>query len=411
MERKIIFLGAGASIPFYNPRLSTKYITDAIKDKDKWSEIVSRYTSLMGPSNIIQVDAVVETIESICKLFPNVNFEQIIEFLDKLTSYSFDPTSDTTTFHILLRFFKVHYPSIGFHTWDNVPFLVRQLISEVILDLQTNHKSSDYDTYIQLFQDFLKNVSKDSELNIVTLNYDDTIYQATHGLGFKDGFINGRFDFKEYIGANKVLSFPHGHIRFTLDGEGILYNPNSLEASYLRLKNIASHSREKTEYLISSSFAYNFNTFIATGQQKDSTFDINPYAAYFQKFAHDGLVSDTVYIIGYSFSDPHFNRMLLNFLSIKQTNKIIIVDYLDRDIDLMNEMSDGSGMIDTDNFIYRLWRYLKDTSPLSFSGDKYEFQSGVDNLNSTGFGEIFERIFLYKKGFDSFLQEYNALVH
>jgi hypothetical protein len=402
----ILILGAGASVPFYAPRLSTTHLTTIISDRNRWNNIVGRYTGIMGTNvNMVNTQTVLQVLNKITQAHPNYNFEQIIEIYDKISSYNFDPRPNSKILHDILQYYGATAPNIINHVWDCVPFLFRQLITEEIADLHVNHKVDTYDSLTKLQTNFVSAISKGQSLNIFTLNYDEIILDAIPNLSFITGFDNqGRFDVSTFLSATKTISFPHGHSRFSYDDDGILFHATSQIANTLRLNQIGAIDRTQTRYLIDSSYSYSFNTFISTGQQKEPTFDLNPYATYYQKFACDCLKANRIYVVGYSFSDPHFNRMLLNFLKMSLTNKIVIVDYLPNQISILAEFMNQASLIKN------ILNQLGITSiPMHRNGRDYLYKQEEKNLNNVGFAEIYPQIVLYKNGYDNFLNQFSSI--
>jgi hypothetical protein len=402
----ILILGAGASIPFYNPRLSTSHLSTVISEQNRWSNIVTRYTNIMGANvNMVNVQTVLQTLNRIIQAHPQYNFEQIIEIYDKISSFNFDPLPNSKILHDILLLYGATAPIVANHVWDCVPFLFRQIMAEEIANLHILHKVPTYNNLTQLHTNFVSSISNGQSLNIFTLNYDEIILDAIQNLNFTTGFDNqGRFNVNTFLLSPKTISFPHGHSRFSFDDDGILFHINSQTANAHRLNNIGAINRTQTRYLTDSSYSYSFNTFISTGQQKEPTFDVNPYATYYQKFASDCLRANKIYVIGYSFSDPHFNRMLLNFLRISPSNKIVIVDYLPNQISIVAEfMNQGS-------LIQKIFNQLGVTSiPMHRNAVDYLYLQEEQNLNNNGFAEIYPQIILYKNGYDNFLNQFNTI--
>jgi hypothetical protein len=402
----ILILGAGASIPFYNPRLSTAHLTTVISDQNKWNNIVGRYTNIMGANvNMVNTQTVLQVLNNITQAHPNYNFEQIIEIYDKISSFNFDPRPNSKILHDILKYYGATAPIVANHVWDCVPFLLRQIITEEVADLHANHKVATYNNLTQQQTQFVSSISNGHSINIFTLNYDEIILDAIQNLNFTTGFDNqGRFSVNTFILANKTISFPHGHSRFSFDDDGILFHANGQMANTHRLSKIGAHDRTQTRYLTDSSYSYSFNTFISTGQQKEPTFDVNPYSTYYQKFASDCLKANKIYVVGYSFSDPHFNRMLLNFLKISPSNKIVIVDYLPNQISIVAEyMNQGS-------LIQKIFNQLGVTSiPMHRNAQDYFYLHEEQNLNNNGFAEIYPQIVLCKNGYDTFLKKFNTI--
>lgn len=399
-------MGAGASIPFYDPRLSTAHLTTVISDQNKWDNVVGRYTNIVGANvNMISTQIVLQVLSSITQSHPTYNFEQIIEIYDKVSSFNFNPLPNSKILHDILQYYGARAPIIANHVWDCVPFLFRQLITEEVADLHANHKVATYDNLTQLQTDFVSSISKGQSTNIFTLNYDEVILDAIQNLNFTTGFNNqGRFSVDTFLLANKTISFPHGHSRFSFDNGGILFHSNSQIANNYRLNKIGAHGKAQTRYLTDSSYSYSFNTFISTGQQKEPTFDVNPYSTYYQKFASDCLKANRIYVIGYSFSDPHFNRMLLNFLKISSSNKIVIVDFIKGQVSMLKEFKNQGSLIQ------RIFNQLGVTClSTDRTGQYYRYQQQEQDLNDNGFAEIYPQIVLYKNGYDNFLNQFNTI--
>lgn len=402
----ILILGAGASIPFYNPRLSTGYLTTVISDPNKWNNIVERYTNIMGvDTNMVNTQTILQVLNNIIQAHPNYNFEQIIEIYDKISSFNFDPRPNSKILHDILQYYGATAPIVANHVWDCVPFLLRQIITEEVANLHANHKAATYTNLTKLQTNFVSVVSEAQSINIFTLNYDEIILDAIQNLNFITGFnYQGRFDVSTFLTAPKTISFPHGHSRFSFDDDGILFHANSQAANTYRLNHIGAIDRTQTRYLTDGSYAYSFNTFISTGQQKEPTFDVNPYSTYYQKFASDCLKANKIYVIGYSFSDPHFNRMLLNFLKISPSNKIVIVDYLPNQISIVAEFMNQGGLIQ------KIFNQLGITSiPRHINTQDYFYLQEEQDLNNNGFAEIYPQIVFYKNGYDTFLKQFNEI--
>lgn len=278
------------------------------------------------------------------------------------------------------------------------------MIAEEIEHLGTNLRVKDYSNLIELQKAFIAHVSDKSYLSIVSLNYDDIIYDSVKGLGFENGFVNSRFDTKTFLQSDHVLSFPHGHVRFAQDSNGIIYRENPTISNRDRFVNLNISTLEETVYIQNSSYSFSFNTFIATGQLKEQVFDLNPFSSYYQRFASDCLHANKIFIIGYSFSDAHFNRMILDFLKFDSTNRIYVIDYLPYPVVMIDEFIRPGGLISN---ILRTFGITR----LPLKNEKtYRYHIEEAKLNSNGYSEIFPQIYLYKGGYESFLRDYKTLL-
>jgi len=397
--KRILLFGAGASVPYFRPSLTTNFLTKVVLNRRAWREIIQRYNNRIA-ANRLQLNEtnILNMLLDICNINDNQNFEQIIEIIDKICSYNFD-NGDNKTIHNIFRYYGA--PNYcDYQEWGIIPFLSRQLISECILGLQTSnrHHVHDYDELLRLQRDFIQCMTKNDELSIITLNYDDILNESIQSLNIENGFINERFSTRSFFDASNTISFPHGHIRFIIDGRGLRNISNLNEANNIRFNNLFTITLDETQFLLNSNYSYVFNTSIVTGQLKESTFDENPFSAYYQKLAIDIFESQEIVIIGYSFQDSHLNRLLRNFLELNDTNIIKIISYIIQDINVNNFYGPFSFP-----FFSNMFRTF------GIKSWPYYYNHNLDIVNVTNYGEIYDRIFLYKNGYNNFLHEYNII--
>lgn len=414
------FFAAGASVPFFeNPSLSTSYLTEKVKDINEWQRIIEKYTSIKGSNVIIaSPQFVVNVINMIINYAPDANFEQIAEVLDKISSYSMDPIPSHGMMNlvqcVLMDIMEYSHKQIGVGMQE-IPFLFREIIAEAILELENEHKSSDYEQLLDKQNAFIAYVSKDEDSSIISLNYDNCVPDSLKNLGFDTCFksVDPKYllqiDIHRFMNAHRVVYYPHGHLRFHFtDNDSVTYWYDSTTANDERWYGINLSGIGSTLTVTPGKFAYNFNTFITTGQTKDDSFNHLPYAIYYQRMACDFAKSDIVYIIGYSFSDDHFNRLMKSFLKIKDTNKIAIVDYYPNNISMINEYKDQNNIISKICMVLGTkWSIFWDNENQT---KKPVNQQEVERLNKYGFGEIFKNVYFYKKGYKEFLNEYYIFI-
>ena len=417
---KTFLFAAGASVPFFeSPTLNTSYLTEKVKDINEWQRVKDKYISIKGQNVVIAPPLfVVDVINKIISYAPDANFEQIAEVLDKISSYSMDPIPNNRMMNlvqwILMDIMRNpgKWPGIGM---QEIPFLFREIIAEAILELESNHKSRDYTHLLEKQKAFIAYAVKGEEASIISTNYDNCVPDSLHGLGFDICFkpVDSRYlmqiDIHSFMNAPRVVYYPHGHLRFHFtDNDNVTYWHDSIMANNERWDGLASTSIGSTLTVTPGKFAYNFNTFITTGQTKDDSFNHLPYAIYYQRMACDIAKSDTVYIIGYSFSDDHFNRLMKSFLKLKDTNKLVIVDYYPDAIGMVDEY------MDQNNIISKICQVFGTEWPVRYdstSQTKLPFnQTEVDRLNQDGFGEIFKNVYFYKKGYSDFLNEFTNFI-
>lgn len=418
---KTFIFAAGASIPFFYPMLSTAYLTDKVKDVNEWGRVINKYRQYVDPSTmIVSAQEVSDVINQILTFDHSLNFEQIAEIIDKVSSINYDslPSNNMLnlylgTLHNLGMYHRQKYNSLG---WRDIPFLYRQIIAEAILELENSKRSADYDILTNSQHDFIKYVSdEDSQVSIMSLNYDNNVLNSLEGLGFEKGFESTsrwqyglQLNIGTFMNSPKVIYFPHGHLRFCFkDNNDISFFMDSVIANEERWTGLNQTMLGSTMPVIPGKFSYIFNTFITTGQTKDDILNTLPYAIYYQRLAVDITNSDTIYIIGYSFGDEHINRLLKSFLKIEPTNKVYIIDYYPDNITMTDEYMDNNNLIlKIRNVFGNEWILNIDTHGAKTPANPAE----ISNLNSNGYGEIFPNVIFYKKGYDAFLREFSIVL-
>lgn len=419
--RTFIF-GAGASIPFFSPRLDTSYLTKQVCCQSNWERVMEKYRHYKGQyANIVSVDRVLQIIDTIRSIVSEPNFEQIAEIIDKISSHGFDSNPRDNMLNLLIATLNTEFCPTNSHPfradWKDVPFLFREIIAEAILDLQNNHKVACYQELINRQREFISVAcNHDEEVSVMSLNYDDSIYDSLIGLGFEKGYrpTNPNYlmqlNIPEFMKAKRVVYFPHGHIKFQfVDNENVTYHPDSNSANQDRWKNIDGMTVGSTMNVTSGKFAYNFNTFLSTGQTKDAGFNNPPYSVYYQRLAIDLYNSNTVYIIGYSFGDEHFNRLLRSFIENDSNNKVFVIDFHDGPIDLAKS---GEHPDAPNDLIHRIHHCLNTVWRLSYSESlilQPENPEEQDRINQTGFGQLFPQVYYYKNGYEAFLKEFQNI--
>lgn len=119
--------------------------------------------------------------------------------------------------------------------------------------------------------------------------------------------------------------------------------------------------------------------------------------------AIDLFKSDKLFIIGYSFGDEHINRFLKSYLKSGQNKKVIIVDYYDKPVTMVDEYQDTENIILKINNVFGPeWRVYVNTAGQKVAWNEKE----IVNLNNSGFGQIFDQVYFYKKGYTQFLKDW-----
>lgn len=417
---KTLIFGAGASIPFFEPVLNTAYLTNKVCDKTEWDRVIKKVRDYKGKNLVIVESSIIMSIiDAIRNFQPTANFEQIAEVIDKISSYGFDKMPMNNMMNLLISVmntgFKPNNSTPFGAEWSAVPFLLREIIAESILDLQNQHKATDFTKLIDLQHKFIKTVcNMDDEISVMSLNYDDCICDSLVGLNFEKGFLkidqrySRQIDIDQFMHAKKVAYFPHGHLKFQFtDNDNVTFWCDSNQANKERWNGINGVAVGSTLSVLSGKFAYNYNTFLSTGQSKDDGLNHLPYAIYYQRLAVDLFKSNIVYVIGYSFGDDHINRLLRSFLQLSTQNKIIVVDYYPNTITMVEEYKDSNNIITKINQNFgTVWQIIYNQN----SGKQPANSMEIGKMNTHGYGYLFQQVLFYKKGYKDFLNEFNEII-
>ena len=418
---KTFIFGAGASIPFFKPTLDTAYLTDKVCCRAEWERMYALYSKYDGKNHqLVDIAIILQIIKEIKQAVPTVNFEQIAEIIDKISSWGFDKIPQHNMLNLLIYVLNTSFRPQNTNPfgieWQDVPFLFRQIIAEAILDMETNHKAEGFESLISKQRNFIDAVCKsDEDISVISLNYDECLLDSLKGLGFEKGFrpkddynYGMQMDIKIFLEAKRVVYFPHGHLRFMFtDNDNVSYFSDSTTANRWRWENIDGALKGTTTTALPGKFASNYNTFISTGQTKDDGLNHLPYSVYYQRLAVDLYKSDTVYIIGYSFGDEHINRLLRSFINRDNENKVIVVDCYANLID-MTDTSEYSN-----STLHKIHYYLGTYWYLTYSQAKGMMAANpqdIDNINMRGFGLLFPQVYYYKWGYESFLNQFNDIL-
>ena len=425
MSKTVMIFGAGASVPFFCPCLDTKVLTRAVQNEDRWKSLIDRYTEVMddGVGEVEWNPIQCRIRQALCVnqkhdleelTSAELTFEELIEFIDKYSSYASDGGVGSAIWpkrlHNLLRFFNVAKPLDFFQTdWPKVPFLFRQMIAEVIEEWNSEYRAPNYCDLLDKQSGFLSEQLQQGELSVYTFNYDDVLPQTVlaGNIPLETGFTSGRFDSAKFLKAPSVLAFPHGHARWVQDSDGIREFASVSEANCWRLRHLNDSGNEETIYINNEPWSYDFNTFLTTGQDKESSFNRNPYCAYYQRLAQDLIEADSTVIVGYSYRDPHINRLLFNFHHLEKRNKTLVVDYWPSDINIIEKFVSFTGSLK------RLFdTYNVDSIPVSKGPTSYfyKYQDTLDETNKNGHGFLIPQIWIDKRGYDKFLSEWRDVI-
>lgn len=356
MKKTTILLGAGAMIPFGGP--SIKEITKRL---------------LVHKSCKYIYDVVQQGYEEQC------NFESLLSALELL--FEWNLSNDNTrhlTFQntsIYRNVFQLAHP-FKYHTTDMIWEIYKQVINDIIEVIK------DYDYYPQytgcrngkdpaILKLFISKCQENSNLKIYTLNYDRLIPNVIgNEQDVYEGVESESFSYNLKKFSNHHLTYYNLHGSIYIDynpytGIKLLDRPVELENA---IKITGGNPNEQKIFLP-----------IIAGYHKSQRMMSQPFNFGLGAFICDCDDCDTIIIVGYSFSDPHINSILSNYI---KTNKsgVIIVDY-SSDYELPRRMI---------NAVKRVFR---------MDNDFEEVEKGVyRNTN--------DAITIFLKGFEYYVENY-----
>ena len=408
-------------MPFYSPPLNTCTITRQVQDEKIWNSLLQRYAATI-PCDFecsVELGPILSLISRARDIWKCLNFEQLIEMVDKYSSFSLDdlprPQGGNETppkhQHLVFRFLNANLPCQHGQYWQMVPFLFRQIIAETIENWDSDSRSADYCDLVFRQSELLARQLEQGDLSVYTFNYDDVLPQTLIANGrplLETGFHSGRFDSERFLKASSIIAFMHGHARWLWDDCGMRCFNSITKANRWRLDHLFNLGLGETMELADSSRAYDFNTFLTTGQDKEPSFSRNPYSAYYHRLASDLMCADSVIVVGYSLNDPHIDRLLLNYLVIQpKRNKVLVIGCWKHDINPMQAyLSVGN----------TLQRYLKgldiEDIPVTESLElPSEWVDRIEKTNSNGYGFVYPQMWIYKNGYGRFLSEWQTVLN
>lgn len=323
-SRITVLVGAGACIDINGP--STEFITNQVKNIK---------LDTMNQSN--------EFISNICSMLDKYykadcwNFEDFFHTLEILSSQLAGWRPNTI---------KKYKPAIGgfvqainnevfnslalIESKQKVIEKVAQLINEY--DSSFNPEGKD-----QWFSDFWKNLNKKAFLDITTLNYDTCIEQCL--TDYQDGYEKiesncHKFNPRLLVKKNKSrIMHLHGCINY-----GYFWNegdPNKYvfidDFQDLYKYDRYSDSRVTWFGRSGNSAQSGDNSDIGpiiTGLRKTDKIIAYPYSEYYSVFQNSLINNSKLLIIGYSFGDKHFNKIINRISGLHGSNrKIVIITY------------------------------------------------------------------------------------
>ena len=406
-----LIIGAGASIPFA-PSLTSSFLTKELRRWDNWKGIISRVPLAI---NVSRSDIRHTVRRILSQTRKETNFEHIIEIIDKICGYY--ANNKKSLFNKEVNIIRRSNKDKGGsrNCYAIIPFLAREIISDAISSSLKNGLDSELLTKQGEFIKFL--VSKSNNVSIISFNYDYVLDRTLNAINSKDypspSFCNGftkeasdgnELDLGKLTKASNSIVFLHGSILFNYkyNGRRLIYNSSYDEAEADRWRSLKEiYPPKQTSVGQHGVNTIDFNTFIVSGQTKETTMKNAPFNRFYQKAVDDIYKSDAIVIIGYSFHDDHINSVLSYYTETRKDHKVIVVDKQQE----INDAVDGP--------LSPLMDVLSTNIQVNGNSDKkgsFRFNN-YDQLIKDKEGWISENVYYYAKGYDEFLKKYEQAIN
>lgn len=317
--RLTVFLGAGAAIEIGAP--TTFQITQEVRNKKQ--DLLDR-----------EVDFINRVAQVLDESFSEPsNFEEIFHTLELINSYrtgwrgavkEYTPYLASFVQPRLKRFFK-----------DNIALNLAQndLISTVANMVEAYSAPYAEKAENKWHCSFWNKASQVIKLDIATLNYDTCIEQSIGSI--EDGFLPTEHGFERFSPVKLLdavcsrIFHLHGCITY---GFARTRKPNTyaLEDDFHDLYKYPSLAEaQKTWTGRSSNFTQSSEEAVIgpliTGLKKTDKVVNFPYSTYFSVLHHSVVRNTSLLIVGYSFGDVHFNRLLDRVAGIHGSKRKIVI--------------------------------------------------------------------------------------
>ena len=308
MRKRIVYLlGAGAMIDFDGPKTCELTVLCAnILKKHHCESILSSLDATYGKGNY--------------------NFETIIASIEFLMDWAIAHERqgyigvDNT--NVIVSIMCSKYQSF---TSDQLLLIYKELINCIIERVSKYDYNFSHKPEHNVLKCFFKNEFENNTIKIYSLNYDRLI---PHLLGNKiyDGTLNSS-DFFSYDIRNFINSC---HTYFNLHGS--IYLCKEIDPAILSYK-IRQHGiPQKLSYALEqeggSPNDIKIFSPIISGYSKSQRILSEPFNFGLGAFMEDCNLCDELFIVGYSFSDPHINSIIKNYSKNRNVD-ITIVDKKD----------------------------------------------------------------------------------
>ena len=238
-------------------------------------------------------------------------------------------------------------------------------------------------TLLQLYKEFYMRIIKNTRqvpINIYTTNYDLYNENALDELGFM--YNNG------FLGSAQRIFNPNSYDYVVVENLGLSRDVWKSVSNFINLYKIhgsinwikednpdsdTPHILEKDIELIRNRKQYD-SLMIYPTPQKDRTTLMVPYSDLFRMMQNNLLKKNSVLItLGYSFSDEHINRIILNALSVYDFRLVIFGD--SPMIDRLKEIGDSRiWIVNSADHIHYFKNFVENALPLQEDEQREEME-------------------------------------
>lgn len=238
-------------------------------------------------------------------------------------------------------------------------------------------------TLLQLYKEFYMRIIKNTRqvpINIYTTNYDLYNENALDELGFM--YNNG------FLGSAQRIFNPNSYNYVVVENLGLSRDVWKSVSNFINLYKIhgsinwikednpdsdTPHILEKDIELVRNRKQYD-SLMIYPTPQKDRTTLMVPYSDLFRMMQNNLLKKNSVLItLGYSFSDEHINRIILNALSVYDFRLVIFGD--SPMIDRLKEIGDSRiWIVNSADHIHYFKNFVENALPLQEDEQREEME-------------------------------------
>lgn len=314
MKKNVFLFGAGAMIDFGGPKtdeLTDKFI-DVLKESD-WKWLVSSLDKSYGENKY--------------------NFETILASIESLLDWSIASNSqgyvsvNNTSINSFLFKPNHHIPSTEI-IWNNYKKLINFIIDRISVYDNFNPKDNSHNILCEYFEKKIKN----ARIKVFSLNYDRLLPQiirrkcadGTETTNRDYAFFN--YDIKGIFQSKWAYINLHGSIYLRQVPDNFYKVAQFKEPQHLENAHFCNGGSPNENKLF---------TPIIAGYSKSQRMLSEPFSFYIGALMADCNLCDELYIVGYSFSDPHINSILKNYIHLNKT-KVIIIDKKEDIDDIVN---------------------------------------------------------------------------